>query len=347
MAVQSSGGADEEENDAFIRRFTFSKSWRASFCHDRILMYADDYSFERSRHDALDKDFALLFAETEDHMLESIAAWCGGWRAFVQARRHGASPVTTPVFPKDAFCLGDINGKQNLCKPVVIIDIHCDNEWKWSAFHPITDDDLENRNEKGWGFALHSTSTMGDQTDLATIAVTPDLFELETRGDTADEDELDEIPFDPLPSRYLLTTDANDAREYKISASIVSPNFAETLISRMSFVPQKEVQNPNATWEGPIHNDPDCPFPASLRRHQPSKSRSSLDTCYLNKGEFCKGPWPRFEVGFYFDKRHDTPRFHVMFERMIFHKKTPKMLVKPPAPNATSTMTCHNKLMKT
>ena len=67
-------------------RQTVSRSWWSWFDRLEDQEYADDFPFKKLRRGGLEDDFVKCFAKTENEMLENIAAWCGGWRAFLRNR---------------------------------------------------------------------------------------------------------------------------------------------------------------------------------------------------------------------------------------------------------------------
>jgi hypothetical protein len=121
---------------------TYSRSWWSWFDDLEDREFADQHPFKKLRRGGLDQDFAALFARNELHMVESIVAWCGGWNAFLEARNNGTKPAVIEDPSSGVVRAGENNKVHNLCKPVVIFHIHRDNEWQWSALHPLCDDDL-------------------------------------------------------------------------------------------------------------------------------------------------------------------------------------------------------------
>ena len=103
----------------FLKKY--SKSWH--FMQGDKIKFADECRVFQTAREGLDDDFVRLYAPTEMKMLQNIASWCGGWDAFMQSRMEGASRAGP-----DCEKLGD--KLRNPCKPVVIYDIHCDDQWQ-------------------------------------------------------------------------------------------------------------------------------------------------------------------------------------------------------------------------
>lgn len=316
-----------KEDPRLLFAQSYSRSWWSWFDRLEDQEYADNHPFKTLRRGGLETDFATLFARTESHMLESIVAWCGGWEAFLQARSSGASLGQ----PTSMLRAGDDNKVHNLCKPVVIFDIHCDNEWKWTALHPLCNDDLRTTygavddDDDHGVFYPYSTKCLGDETDAGTA-----------------------YPWNHgrRPQRYLLSTDASDSRNYKFSVSIVSPNFGETFVESYEIVPSQICESEGFHWftASNVFNDwvaRDQSFRTNPSLLMASRWGSYHGGTRRHFGRKENGDpvnhSPRLRFTYYRDQQN-TDRLHVTMEVWFNTKHFYDMLVHPQAEGATSTL---------
>ena len=216
-----------------------SKSW--CYLSD---IFADDHPFESVRPRLTRGPLADMESETE--FFDTIASWCGGWGPLLYARETGpriqprlknkgrSIQFSTPGVPFHSSCSSSSeddsdsststrtsSDERNPCLPVLIFDILCDGTWKWSAIHPIRDNDHENMTTDIDGeptdldvIYLKSTKTLGEDWDAATFL----SGDLHLGGQ------------EQRPPKYLITTHSDDDRVWTIRCSIVSPYCSETLV---------------------------------------------------------------------------------------------------------------------
>ena len=311
------GDGDGEISLEFRLRWrrTLSRSWWSWFDRLEEQEYADDHPFKKLRLGGLEDDFKA-FAKTENEMLENIAAWCGGWKTFLHNRQQGA---TRPVVPRSLqlptssstayLRAGDNNGIHNLCKPVVLFDLYCNGEWKWGAVHPLCNDDLRTlpgmvgrRDIHNYGvFYPYSTRSLGDKIGNRTI-----------HGWNHGR----------RPDRYLLSTDSTDNSTWRFCVSVVSPNFAETLVESADIVPVETLNDGSLNWNRQLA----VPSASVAVRQGNRENFSVFDMLAGDNNELPRTP----HIRFWFFEDNQPQRFHMCADIWIPTTSFYDMLVHPP-----------------
>jgi len=192
-----------------------SRSWPICHSDGSLDGFADDYSFEKVKAaltPSLGED--LVAHGTEEDVWNTVASWCGGWGPFLHARenrppKQPESYTTSISTPMSSFTFRT---------PVLLIDVHCDGRWMWTAIHPLQGTSLYPFLRRVGGNANDdndeniypcSTFTLGDVWDSATFL---------TRNKGC------------RPPRHLITTTADDTKSCNIRVGVVSASCSETLI---------------------------------------------------------------------------------------------------------------------
>lgn len=173
--------------------------------------------------------------DSPSHLLATVAAWCGGWPRLLDAREGGArsQPVIARGRPVHFTTIGDDSSR----RIVLMFDIHRDGTSVWNAVHPL------NESEVGC-FVLDDN---GDDVDVSIVHP----ISSKTLGDATDAATIHPFSHDLKSTRYLLSTDVNDATTWRFDVSMVSQNCSETLIHSYSTVlaAQKIVIDACDGWE--------------------------------------------------------------------------------------------------
>jgi len=292
-------------------RRAVSRSWWSWFDRLEDQEYADDYPFKKLRRGGLEDDFVTFAAKTEKDMFENIARWCGGWENFFATRQNGATrPIVVPrplgrpsSSSSDApsyLRAGDGNKIHHPTKPVVLFDIYCNDQWKWGAVHPLCNDDLRTLrrvrlDEDNYGvFYPYSTRTLGDSMEGARCMG---------------------WNYSRRPDRYLLSTDWNDTSTWRFSVSIVSPNFAETLVQSHEIVPATVFRDESLRWVpgAPRYVGIDDSVWVGGKPEMFQWDDESDDEMEDDENRRCLSP--NFRFWFYRDKRRGKPkRLHVLMD---------------------------------
>lgn len=230
-----------------------SKAWLASTSkswawYDKNLLSgkesyisADSLPDNKEALDGLDMVWREVF-ESPSHLLSTVAAWCGGWSQFLDAREGSArpQPVIARGRPVHFTTISEespplISDDRRI---VLIFDIHCDGKSAWNAVYPLNESELGD---------LISSDINGEEVEVSIVHP----ISSKTLGDATDAATIHPFEHTYKSTRYLLSTDTDDARTWRFNVSMVQRNCLETLIHSCSIVPanQKKYIDEYGAWE--------------------------------------------------------------------------------------------------
>ncbi|GFH55366.1 predicted protein [Chaetoceros tenuissimus] len=230
-----------------------------------------------------------------------------GIEVFLHNREVGAPSQPNPLaYGKEIryITLGD---EYKSIPILAMFDIYCDGQNIWNGIRPISDDDIgciyfDGAQIKATRIPLLSSNTLGDQTDEATYH--PSCYEY-------------------YPKRYLLSTNVEDTRTWRINLSFLTKKSSETLVMSWEFQP-KEIMNLTYNKKS-IWDDQETELSDSIgsyigvvlnkKMKRCSSCRKDAECMLLSKENSfveCNADYNHFDICFWLDERDPSnKRFHL------------------------------------
>jgi len=267
---------------------------------------------------------------TPRKLLETVAyTFCGGWAKLLDVRENGA-PSQPNIIARGQqvnvkyVTLGD--DWVDVSK-VLMFDIYCEGKNVWSGVKPL---------EKEFhGSSSFRVSDLG----LNISQTCADIDSSKTLGDKTDAATIHTTALGNPPPRYLLSTDANDKRNWTLNVSLLTAKSLETLLFNVYIVPHEIVKmiGKDNSWEKDsgyaqilgfqeTYSDNDCEW-YGCNSVVPDENLWRCKSVWnlINKykgppkgigedGEMVSFQYLRDHTCFWFDRRNGKNRLHVTME---------------------------------